>query len=147
MSTPILPAFWFHGDIVDLQTRLLTGLNDTDASVKACAKLDAATAAGWASFYALASGFCKEPAAWLNTGQQADVGQNYENSLIAWQHKLSAVCPLRGVPYEQPGDKGKEDLSGTIKWVIAGLGVVAVAYAVGEIASTIRTTETVASKK
>jgi hypothetical protein len=141
MSTPVLPAFWFHGDIVDLQTRLQAGLDQTNGSTVGCAKLDAATAANWASFYKLASGFCHEPAAWLNTGQQADVGQNYENQLIAWQRILNPICPLSGPSYKRPGDTGDADIASTIKWLVAGLSVVAVAYAVGQVAGATKAVE------
>lgn len=133
MSTPILPTFWFHGDIVDLQARLKNGLDATDRSVSSCGALDDATKASWASFYKLASGFCNESAAWLNTGQQADVGQGYESDLVAWQQKLSVKCALSAPFYNPPG--GSNEKNSTVKYIAIAAGVLGTAYVVGQVAA------------
>lgn len=136
MSTSFLPTFWFHSDIVDLQTRLSAAITTTNASVTACTTLDTATATAWANWYAPAAAFCAESAAWINTGQQADVGQGYEKDLVAWQRLLAGKkCPVPGTPYAPPGQNGQDPTDNqTLKWIVVGVSIVGVAYIVGEIA-------------
>lgn len=128
-----LVRFWWHGDIQGLQQDLLGTLAATNIAVTACTALDPTTLGEWQTWYAGAYSFATTDAAWLNTGTQADLGQQYQRELYAWQQRLSKTCSI-AVPAVDP-DKNQPDLTGVnqaLRYAAIIAGFLGTAYIVGK---------------
>ena len=131
-------TFWWHSDIVALQNQLDADLEGTNNSVTACTGLDAATKASWTVFYTSTKAFTTQPAAWLNTGTQADQGQALQRELYAWQQQLSAKCSLT-VPSLDPRERDRAlDVATPLKYAAVIVGGLGVAYVTAQVSSTVR---------
>jgi hypothetical protein len=129
----ILPTIIYPSTVQDEQARLGAALDGTDASVRACANLDAATRTSWGLFYATARGFTKEQPGWFGLGSMMDRVEKYEAELLSWQQKLSSTCAL-GVPLFNPNPP---EISQGLQYLAWGVGTVAAAYIVGRVISVI----------
>jgi hypothetical protein len=133
----VVATFWWHSDIVALQNQLDADLEGTNNSVNVCTALDAPTRASWVVFYTAAKAFTQQPAAWLNTGTQADQGQALQRELYAWQQQLSAKCSLT-VPSLDPRERDRQDIATPLKYAAIIVGVLGVGYVTAQISSTVR---------
>lgn len=129
-------TFWWHDDIVALQKQLDADLEGVNRSVATCATLSDPVRASWQDFYVSAKSFTQSPAAWVNTGTQADRGQEIQRELLARQQQISGVC-ANVTPVVDP-DKGKPDLTNAAKWTAVIVGVVGVAYVTAQVSQTVR---------
>lgn len=130
-------TFWWHDDIVALQRQLDADLEGVNNSVNTCTTLNDTAKTSWQAFYASAKAFTQEPAAYINTGTQADRGQELQRELLARQQQISGSC-TNVTPVDDP-DKGKpQDPTTYLKWGAVIVGVVGVAYVTGQVASTVR---------
>jgi len=131
-----IATFWFHDDIVALQKHLDADLEGVNNSVAACGtKVPDTMRTSWQAFYVSAKAFTQAPAAWINTGTQADRGQELQRELLAWQQQLSATCPV--TPVDDP-DKGKPNPLPYVKWIAIGAAALGVAWVTTEVAATVR---------
>jgi hypothetical protein len=141
-----IATFWWHDDIVALQKTLDADLESTNASVAACTALSDTARTAWESFYTNAKAYTQSSAAWVNTGTQADRGQELQRELLAKQQQLTKSCSNVS-PAADP-DKGKPaDLSTYFKWGAVIAGVIGVAYVTGQVASTVRLFKSPSSAK
>ena len=132
-----IATFWWHSDIVALQQQLDADLEGVNNTVTACTKLPDAMRASWQTFYASAKAFTQADAAWLNTGTQADRGQELQRELVTWQQRIGGYCVLQSA-VSNP-DVGKPaDLSVYLKWAAIITAVVGTAYVTSQVASTVR---------
>jgi hypothetical protein len=104
-----LATFWWHSDIVALQSSIKSALDATNTDVNACAGVDAGSKQAWAAFYTSATAYTQESAAWIDTGSQADHLQDLQRQLLAWQQFLTGKGCALGSPMVQigPAETGK----------------------------------------
>jgi hypothetical protein len=104
-----------------------------------------ATLSNWQGFYAKVTAYCAQSPFiyWFAPGGGTifDQGQELQSELVAWQALLSKTCGFVQPDYTPldpnaptPQDPSTADALNTVRWVAAGVGAVAVAYAVSEVA-------------
>jgi hypothetical protein len=139
-----IATFWWHDDIVALQKQLDADVEGVNRSVSACTTLSDAMRASWQDFYVSVKSFTQGPAAWINTGTQADRGQELQRDLLARQQQISGVC-ANVTPVSDP-DKGKGDPTTALKWAAVIVGIAGVAYVTAQVSSTVRLFKAPSSK-
>lgn len=130
-------TLWTADEMSTAMANLQQAADAVNASVGACAALDAASKTGWAGFYQTVSAFAapaNRPAHWWDTsGTQADELQAFQRELQAWQAKLSAKCPVNVGLVAPPPAVGPQ-VENAIKWAAIGVGAIAVAVVVSKVA-------------
>lgn len=102
-----------------------------DADLARCTSLDAGSRASWASFKSGWDTFEADDPSWWDAGAQGRQAQEYTDQIRAWQAKTAQLC-ASSVPVlpETPPDQSVS----VVKTALVVAGVVAVAFAVREVA-------------
>ena len=119
-----LPTIVWPSDVEAFKRKLDPDMRATDATVSQCAQLSTGEVLAWKDFYTAWRKFEAEDAGIFGTANKLEEAQGYEARLHAWQAKLAETCKLHA-PGVTPAT-GPD--TSTIKWIVAGVAIVAVAY-------------------
>jgi hypothetical protein len=135
----ILFNVWTMSELKDQQAKLFANAQQLDAAVASC-KLDPAVLSNWKSFFTQLSAFAQEIPVYLlptgtqevlATGTRADLLQNYQAELAAWQKLLGAKCTLSLPDFTPPTPAGQT--ADAFKYVAVAGGFVASAWLAHEV--------------
>jgi Transglutaminase-like superfamily len=123
-------------DVQHRKDQVNASVEATDVDVVNCAHLDAGTLSAWNLFLVSWRTFYADEPGFFSAGAQGRQVADYVDELAQWQAKLKAAgCSLTGAPLPA---QSQDDVAGTIKLVAIAAVAVAGAFAVYEVARTVR---------
>jgi len=131
---------WTASEMRDQQAKMLANARQLDAAVTACVTLDPTMANSWKLFFEQLSAFALEIPVYLlptetsevlTTGPRADLLQNYQAELVAWQKLLASKCALNLPDFAPPTDPGATQQA--FKYIAVAGGFVASAWIAHEV--------------
>src|SRR5216684_6473146 len=134
----ILFNVWTPSEMANLQAQMLANAKALDGSLAKCS-IDATTKTNWKTFFDQLSAFAQQKPQWLapvgsdevaTTGTRADLLQNYQAELAAWQRLLGGKCNLSLPDFAPPVTAGTPQ---SLKYIAIGAGFIASAWMAHEI--------------
>jgi hypothetical protein len=136
----ILFNVWTPSEMTNAQALLLANGKALDDAVNSCATLDSNMADGWKQFFSQLTGFAQQKPVLMapigsdevaTTGTRADLLQNYQAELTAWQKLIGGKCKL-SLPDFAPPPTGAATQQ-TFKYIAVAGGFIASAWLAHEV--------------
>jgi hypothetical protein len=136
----ILFKVWTLSEMRDQQAKLFSDAQSLDGSIRTCTALDTTMRTNWKLFFDQLSAFAQEIPVYLiptetkevlATGTRADLLQNYQAELVAWQKLLGGKCLLNRPEFTPPSTGFGLDLG--FKYIAVAGGFVASAWIAHEV--------------